>query len=363
MKNKTFMKENATAINSTVAKVFAVIIAAILSVTGCSTGENLNGEESPEITPDYAICSACGNTVEYEIPDGICEDCAEPEIPPHEHADTDEDAYCDVCNLAKCFFGAECMGLDFDKDCICDECGSTYHMRGAGSTCSFCETCNAYMTIEDKDHNGFCDFCGDAQCDGFHWHYDSNEDGLCDFCEYDFNLTAPESPSASVVVNSDNAVFTINPVEKAEGYYLIINGNYHNVFETTYTVDGREFKEGLNEVYVCAYNRVGQSENTYVGSVGKLAEPSPHIDELTIVEMIFGDVENAMGYKIYDEDKTTLIATIGLGGKFDFTTYYTSEAFYFPYLQAYADGWISSNFAGLPIDTRADGQGPIGYGD
>ena len=67
------------------------------------------------------------------------------------------------------------------------------------------------------------------------------------------------------------------------------------------------------------------------------------------VEIIVGDVENAEGYMIYDEDGK-YIATIGLSGSYDLSGYYNSaDGLYLPMICAYADGWISSEKINFPV--------------
>ena len=71
-----------------------------------------------------------------------------------------------------------------------------------------------------------------------------------------------------------------------------------------------------------------------------------------------GDVENARGYIIYGVDGEYL-ATIGLGESYDFSSVYTEDGFYFPFVQAFADGWISSEKCGIPVSIGRH-DGPVG---
>ena len=117
--------------------------------------------------------------------------------------------------------------------------------------------------------------------------------------------------------------------------------------------------EGENTIIICAHNDVLYSPDSNTIVVGKLATPEDFILATgTGIELPWGDVENAQGYIIYGEDGEYL-ATIGLGGTYDFSNLYTEDGFYFPYIQAYADGWISSEKCGIPVSIGASG-GPIG---
>ena len=92
-------------------------------------------------------------------------------------------------------------------------------------------------------------------------------------------------------------------------------------------------------------------------TTGKLANPIYHSTG-TGVELLHGDVENAQGYLIYG-DAGKHLATMELGGTYDFSGLYTKEGFYMGYIQAYAQGWMSSEKCGIPIMIGGNG-GPVG---
>lgn len=170
----------------------------------------------------------------------------------------------------------------------------------------------------------------------------------------------PAVPEISIVTNADEAVLTINPAEEAVYYAIIINGNWiDTTYETTYRITPDRINEGLNEVCVSAHNEIGSSENSNTVTTGKLAEPQFQATG-TGVEMTWGDVENAEGYKIYGNDGKYL-TSIGLGGSYDFASDYTAYGFYFPSIQAYAEGWMSSAKSGIPV-TIEDPNGGSGGG-
>ena len=114
---------------------------------------------------------------------------------------------------------------------------------------------------------------------------------------------------------------------------------------------------GLSEIYVRAFNAAGYSESSEIVITGKLANPIYHSTG-TGVELLQGDVENAQGYLIYGDDGK-LLAAMELGGTYDFSGIYTKEGFYMGYIQAYGEGWMSSEKCGIPIMIGGNG-GPVG---
>jgi hypothetical protein len=118
-----------------------------------------------------------------------------------------------------------------------------------------------------------------------------------------------------------------------------------------------ETEDGIHTITIFAENEYVSSDISNAVTVGKLANPEYHATG-TGVEFPWGDVENAQGYIIYDENGDYL-STIELGGTYDFSDLYTEDGFYFPYIQAYADGWISSEKCGIPVSIGSNG-GPIG---
>ena len=192
--------------------------------------------------------------------------------------------------------------------------------------------------------------------------YAVREEGSVSMCaSFTYDVPQPEipmAPAVSLTAVEDTLILTIDPVAGAEGYEIFINGVCAgNVSEPTYTIRGYQLEVGKAEVYVCAYNRSGSSGPSETLFTGKLANPQYHATG-TGVELLWGDVENAQGYIIYGDDGAYL-ATIGLGGSYDFSTIYTTEGFYFPSIQAYADGWMSSEKCGIPVMIGNAG-GPIG---
>lgn len=171
-------------------------------------------------------------------------------------------------------------------------------------------------------------------------------------------LKIPAVPTVSISTNRENAILTITPVDGAEGYEIYINGVRVSVTnETTFIANSSLIKVGLNELSVRAYNKAGHSDLSNPVTTGKLEPPTYHATG-TGIEFLWGDVANADGYIIYGDDGAYL-TTIGLSEPYDFAPIYTADGFYFPYIQAYADGWISSEKAGIPVSIGSNG-GPIG---
>ena len=170
--------------------------------------------------------------------------------------------------------------------------------------------------------------------------------------------TAPIAPTISLISENGGVILEIEAVDHADMYEIYINGVC--VIETSdllYSIEANRVNVGANEIYVRALNEVGYSENSSVVTTGKLADPQYHATG-TGVEFPWGDVENADGYMIYGDDGAYL-TTIPLGGTYDFADLYTEEGFYIPHIQAYADGWISSEKCGIPVIIGSHG-GPTG---
>lgn len=331
--------------------------------------------------PDDNMDNICDVCAEYpcgefhkighcdEDSDGICEWCgagnqgAEAGTQSSEHYDLDGpgegEGLCDHCGVPMCVLGMPTMHWDRDFNCACDECGYVEHFHGQGDACGHCEVCNKVLGILDLDGNALCDLCGEGPCGNIHPHADENGNEMCDFCGVAMNeCVVPATPSIHIQTNSDKAVLTITPNGGAAGYEIYINGHcYTDTTETTYTIPTGWLEVGLNEVWVRAHNSAGYSENSNVATTGKLGNPEIHATG-TGFEFLWGDVENAQGYIIYGDDGNYL-ATIGLGESYDFASLYTEDGFYFPYIQAYADGWISSEKCGIPVSIGSNG-GPIG---
>ena len=362
----------------------------------CSTGIHFtNGERYVGRVAHNAVCDYCGTDLGFydENMDGICDECGEyPCGDFHKvghrdgdsdgicdncsisiesdtvgtevsgHYDRDEfDGLCDHCGVPMCVLGIPTMHWDRDNNCACDECGYVEHFHGQGDACGHCDTCNKVLGILDKDGDGFCDLCGEAPCTNIHPHADEDGNGNCDFCGVDSNASVSLSaPQITVEISGEKAVITIAPVEGATGYEMRINGNHTGDYDntqTSLTISADMLDEGENTVIVCAYNGVVYSPDSNTVIVGKLANPQYHATG-TGVDLPWGDVENAQGYIIYDENGEYL-ATMEPGGTYDFSNLYTEDGFYFPYIQAYADGWISSEKCGIPVSIGSNG-GPIG---
>jgi hypothetical protein len=261
-----------------------------------------------------------------------------------------------------CVLGIPTMHWDRDNNCACDECGYVEHFHGQGDACGHCDTCNKVLGILDRDGDGLCDLCGEGPCGKIHPHADENGDGSCDFCNATpQEETVPEAAVISIVANEENALLQITPVEGAEGYVIFINGACrYSTDATSYTIDRYQLNYGMNEIYVQAYNGVGYAADSNVVTVGRLADPDFYATG-TGVEFRWGDVENAQGYIIYGDDGQYL-TTIGLGENYDFAYLYTEDGLYFPYVQAYAEGWISSEREGVPVSIGSHG-GPVGSPD
>ncbi|MBO5741173.1 MAG: sigma-70 family RNA polymerase sigma factor [Bacteroidaceae bacterium] len=328
------------------------------------------------------ICDVCG---EYPCgnfhkvghcdgdSDGICENCGaniESEstgTESSEHYDLDipggSDGLCDHCGVPMCVLGMPTMHWDRDNNCACDECGYVEHFHGQGDACGHCDTCNKVLGILDINGDGICDLCGEGPCGNIHPHADEDGDGNCDFCSTNSNEPVSlATPYITIDINSENAVLTINPVQGATRYRIHINGHRdYLITGTTYIITrdmlNDETEDGIHTITIFAENEYVSSDISNAVTVGKLANPEYHATG-TGVDLPWGDTENAQGYIIYDENGDYL-ATMELGGSYDFSDLYTEDGFYFPYIQAYADGWISSEKCGIPVSIGSNG-GPIG---
>ena len=263
---------------------------------------------------------------------------------------------------------------DKNGDCICESCSAACHSSNGGGHDDFCTVCGVSLGFFDENGDNRCDTCDQFPCENVHHdaHLDPDSDGVCDLCGFGATeteeteetvdepiTTAPSAPAISIETNSENAVLTIDPVDGAEGYDIYVNGACINTTtDTTFTIGKDSVNIGVNEVYVCARNTYGTSESSNVVTTGKLADPMYHATG-TGVEFLNGDVENAEGYIIYGDDGEVL-TTIGLGETFDFADIYTEDGFYFPQIQAYGEGWISSEICGIPVSI-GEGGAPIGY--
>ncbi len=360
-------------------------------------GEKYTGQSAHDAVCDYCgtdlgfwdedgdmFCDVCGEYPCGEFhnlmhsdgdSDGFCENCGisiESDTvgsESSEHYDLNDsgdiDGLCDHCGVPMCVLGMPTMHWDRDDNCVCDECGYEEHFHGQGDACGHCDTCDKVLGILDGDGDGFCDLCGELQCGDIHPHSKVAGTDYCYFCGVVLKepVTALDTPAISVSVDGETAVVDITPVDGATGYRVYINGNcaIDRLCDTpnvSFTISAGMLEIGENTVYVCAYADAITSADSNVVTVGRLGEPQYHATG-TGVEFLWGDVENAQGYIIYGDDGEYL-TTIGLSGTYDFSELYTEDGFYFPYIQAYADGWISSEKCGIPVSIGSNG-GPIGY--
>ena len=335
-----------------------------------------------------AVCDYCGTDLGFydEDIDNICDECGEyPCGTFHNvgHCDGDSDGICDNCGSSIDEQGnihttpPENQEIYWELDGLCDSCGAKWnfescicsacdfqkHTHGQGNDCGKCTVCGGDLLIIDLDGWGKCDLCGETQCENNHhlWQVDVD---FCFLCGRTLENPLPvlEAPDISVAVNYSMATVNISPVEGATGYEMRINGNHmgdgrYDTTTTTITITNDMLAEGENTIVICALNDALYSPDSNTIVVRKLANPEYHATG-TGIEFPWGDVENAQGYIIYGEDGEYL-ATIGLGESYDFASLYTEDGFYFPYIQAYADGWISSEKCGIPVSIGSNG-GPIG---
>ena len=302
-------------------------------------------------------CEWCGTDVETDLAAAGSS----------EHFDLDVsdggEGYCDHCGVPMCVLGMPTLHWDLDHDCACDECGYVEHFHGQRDGCGHCDTCNKVLGIVDQDGDGICNFCGEGSCGNIHPHADDDGDGYCDFCSAEYNeVVSLTAPYITVAIDTESATLSISQVKGATGYEIRINGSHmgdvrYNTPQISITLTADMLREGENTIIVCAYNDAVVSPDSNTVTVGKLANPE-YLATGTGVDLPWGDPENAQGYIIYDE-KGEYLAQMELGGTYDFSDLYMEDGFYFPYIQAYAYGWISSEKCGIPVSIGSNG-GPIG---
>lgn len=357
----------------------------------CSAGIHFtNGERYAGKVAHDAVCDYCGTDLGFydEDMDNICDECGEyPCGTFHNvgHCDGDSDGICENCGISldeQSPDGATSENQEayWELDGMCDSCGAAWnfescfcsacdfqkHTHGQGIECGKCTVCGTDLLIIDLDGWGKCDLCGEGQCGNNHPHLRDEGFEYCFICGACMDEPVPtlEAPVISVAVNGETVIVSISPVEGATGYEMRINGNHmgdgrYDTTTTTITITNDMLAEGENTIIICAHNDVLYSPDSNTIVVGKLSTPEGYIHATgTGIEFPWGDVENARGYIIYGEDGEYL-ATIGLGESYDFSSIYTEDGFYFPYIQAYADGWISSEKCGIPVSIGSNG-GPIG---
>lgn len=314
-----------------------------------------------------AVCDVCGEFPcgsfhhdghYYREEDGICNWCGL-----DVNASAAEELTEEIAETSDVYTNCPSCGSEWDRnsDCMCDLCGWIEHFRGEGEQCGRCRFCGTPMMIVDENRNNYCDLCHQQQCSDVHPHMFDEVLGYCFICgSLPYELPTLSAPSLiSLTVNDGIGRITFTAVEGATGYRIYTNGNSHYVTgELTYTITPDMLMAGENEIWVEAYNDQTISPESNRMTVGQLAVPEYHATG-TGVEFPWGDVEHADGYIIYGDDGEYL-TTIGLGESYDFSHIYTEDGFYFPYIQAYGEGWISSVKAGIPVSI-GDNGGPIGY--
>ena len=323
-----------------VTKLAAAIVALLLVVAGC-IGWMGNWDEPSDVPQEddgyETDASNMPNTEDAAVND--------------QEAYWELDGFCDSC-------GAE---WDFEH-CICEVCFFQKHTHGEGSACGTCTVCgDDKLLIIDLDGWGRCDLCGEEQCGTNHPHLTQAGFEYCFICGAWLDEPIPilGTPAISVEVNGETAILQIVPVEGAVTYELQINGREcrYDAATTTVTISRDMLDVGENTIVVYAMNDIGYSPASNAVVVGRLADPE-YLATGTGFEFPWGDVENARGYIIYGVDGEYL-ATIGLGESYDFSSVYTEDGFYFPSVQAFADGWISSEKCGIPVNIGRH-DGPVG---
>lgn len=272
----------------------------------------------------------------------------------------------DVCSVCGISLGYEDSNLDFR----CDDCGQP--------------SCGEFHKEAHMVNNGVCDLCQEFIEGSEHYCVDVEADGVCDLCgaviesgcelEDPEVVTEPESPVDPVAVaaapvisvkSDSNVILTIGAVEGADVYLVYFNGEViRDTIDSSFDLTGYIRQAGSYEVYVTAVNGAGESEPSNVVTVGKLSEPQfniEHENDQNFISFPNGDVENAEGYIIYKEDGSVL-TTIPVGGTFDFNTVYTTAGTYMPTIQAYADGWISSDMVYVWVFVGSGSSSGGGYG-
>ena len=355
----------------------------------CSAGIHfINGVRYFGKAAHDAVCDDCGMDLGFwdEDMDSICDVCGEypcGDVHHAGHGDENSDVFCANCGSRTVepdntgTTPPENQEIYWELDGLCDACGAVWnfqsclcsvcdyqkHTHGQGSDCGKCTVCGGDLLIIDLDGWGKCDLCGETQCENNHHLWQEGVD-FCFICgrKMDGQLQTLEAPVISITVDGETAIVTITPVEGAIGYEMRINGNHmgdgrYDTTTATITVTRDMLAEGENTIVICAYNHDLYSPDSNAITVGKLTDPE-YLVTGTGIEFPWGDVEHAQGYMIYGEDGEYL-ATIGLGEGFDFASIYTEDGFYFPYIQAYAEGWISSQKCGIPVSVGSNG-GPVG---
>ena len=341
----------------------------------------VNGERYLDRYNHDAVCEKCGIDFGFidENMDNVCDVCGEflcAGIHLFVHLDADTDGICDVCGnptgeveITTNTEDKKNQEAYFELDGICDKCGAEWdfatcfcefclwqkHTHGEGADCGICTKCGISLLIIDLNGGGKCDLCGEGQCGNIHPHWNDFGNNMCSICGAWLGEPLPtlDAPTISIVVNGDSATVSISAVDGATGYAIRINGNHmgDGRYDTTggsITVTSDMLAAGENTITAWAYTDTLMSPDSNTLTVGKLDAPIIHATG-TGVEIIVGDVENAEGYMIYDEDGK-YIATIGLSGSYDLSGYYNSaDGLYLPMICAYADGWISSEKINFPV--------------
>ena len=164
----------------------------------------------------------------------------------------------------------------------------------------------------------------------------------------------PESMTVSTVIIGDNAILNISPVDGALGYEVYVNGTLlEKISETTYTLNNTQVNVGLNEISIKAYNESGYIESVNT-TVGKLSTPTVSIEDniLTITQ----DVDNAIGYKIYDE-AGAYITNIRAGSTYDFNNMSLEKGEHYLSIQSYGShsvGWLPSERETFIISNKSE---------
>ena len=350
----------------------------------------INGERSEGKVAHAAVCDYCASDLGFydKDMDNICDECGEyPCGDSHNagHSDGDSDGICESCGSSlneqdsDDTAAPENREVYFELDGLCDSCGATWsfescfcsacnfqkHTHGKGTDCGICTVCGTDLMIIDLDGWGKCDLCKEEQCGNIHPHLRDEGFEYCFICGAWMEEPIPtlEAPSFTVDVHDGVVTVHISPVEGADYYRIFINGNsmgdgrYHTTGNTI-TATEDMFFEGENTIFTSAENEFTSSDSDSI-TVYKLTSPEGYVHATgTGIEFPRGDVENAQGYIIYGEDGEYL-ATIGPGESYDFASVYTEDGSYLPYIQAYAEGWISSEKCDIPVSIGSNG-GTIG---
>ena len=222
-----------------------------------------------------------------------------------QHADTDEDGFCDTCAYLMC------THEDFDLDGECDTCGWTdpdhTHEFGTeiGSDVNghwYVATCHpgAISPVEehvDKNHDGVCDVCSFQICghsfasvwsydDTHHWHailctcaidrkdyaqhVDADNDGGCDVCMYGLPVDAVYETiidNASIALDMSKMItytpFTVNFPQPGK---YVITPNRGDLDIRVWLTDGSDYGSG----------------NSFFNSTGPLTVEVEEAGEMTL---------------------------------------------------------------------------------